>query len=206
MGRHVVVVAGGAATRFALALALVSAAGCGGAGGASGGTTAESAGGEESASAGASANQQGSASADPSATAGAGGSESAGTRAPTQADVLGRGGYGGAGYGVGGGAGGQGLIGADREHPVPTCGPEESYLYVARDFVCPGGGNPLGGDPSAGAAARDGNVGPHHYTGPRSGDPMLDAHIVDLYTVPCPSGPVQVYVCMYHCAPGRGPM
>ncbi|WP_053237292.1 hypothetical protein [Sandaracinus amylolyticus] len=124
---------------------------------------------------------------------------SEGASAPSEADVLGRSGYGGAGRGAGGGSA---LIGADREHPVPTCGPQESYLFVARDFQCPGGQpNPLGGDPGAGAAARRGNVGPHSYTGPRSGDPLQDAHIVDVYEVPCPSGPVEVFVCMYHCAP-----
>ncbi|UJR86269.1 hypothetical protein [Sandaracinus amylolyticus] len=122
-----------------------------------------------------------------------------GASAPSEADVLGRSGYGGAGRGAGGGAG---LIGADREHPVPTCGPQESYLFVARDFQCPGGQpNPLGGDPGAGAAARRGNVGPHAYSGPLTGDPLQDAHIVDVYEVPCPSGPVEVFVCMYHCAP-----
>ncbi|MDQ3035853.1 MAG: hypothetical protein M3Y87_25845, partial [Myxococcota bacterium] len=78
-------------------------------------------------------------------------------------------------------------------------------LYVARDFQCPGGSNPLGGDPAAGAAARSGSVGQHTVTGPGTGDPMMDMHVVDLYEVPCPSGPVQVYVCMYHCAPGHSP-
>lgn len=94
--------------------------------------------------------------------------------------------------------------GSDREHPVEVCGAMESYLYVARRFQCPGGGNPLGGDPQAGARARLGNVGPHAH-GPER-DPMLDAHIVDLYEVPCPSGAVQVHVCLYHCPPGRSPI
>ena len=35
---------------------------------------------------------------------------------------------------------------------------------------------------------------------------MLDAHIVDLYEVPCPSGAVQVHVCLYHCPQGRSPI
>lgn len=102
------------------------------------------------------------------------------------------------------GAPGSGAVGGDREHPVPACGAMESYLYVAGQFQCPGGGNPLGGDPRAGARARLGNVGPHAH-GPER-DPMMDAHIVDLYEVPCPSGAVQVYVCLYHCPPGRTPL
>jgi hypothetical protein len=125
--------------------------------------------------------------------------------APSQADVLGRSGYGGAGYGSGTGGGSGSLIGGDREHPVPTCGPDESYLWVARDFHCPGGGNPLQGDPARGQAARVGNVGPHAHTS-SGGDPFADAHIVDLYEIPCPRGPVQVFVCMYHCPAGRSPM
>jgi hypothetical protein len=101
--------------------------------------------------------------------------------------------------------------GGDREHPVPTCGPLESYVYVARDFQCPGGGNPFGGDPAAAQAARRGSVGAHAYSGPRTGDFVMDAHIVDVYDVPCASGRTPVYVCMYHCAseplagPGRSP-
>lgn len=94
--------------------------------------------------------------------------------------------------------------GSDREHPVEVCGAMESYQYVARRFQCPGGGNPLGGDPEAGARARIGNVGPHAH-GPER-DPMLDAHIVDLYEIPCPSGAVQVHVCLYHCPQGRSPI
>lgn len=96
-------------------------------------------------------------------------------------------------------------LGFDREHPVPRCGAMESYLFVAQEFQCPGGGNPLGGDPRAGAGARRGNVGPHAHAA-TGGDPMLESHIVDLYEIPCPSGPAQVYVCLYHCPPGRSPM
>lgn len=163
-------------------------------------------------------NQQGRAVSATTSTATGGPGSAAG---PTQADVLGRSGYGGEGYGAGPGAGGgvTGLIGGDRDHPVPTCGARESYLYVARDFQCPGGGNPLGraaalgarsaGDLEAallqaGAGARRGNVGPHPH-GPER-DPMADAHIVDQYEVQCGSGPVQVYVCLYHCPAGRTPM
>lgn len=141
------------------------------------------------------ANQQGARPEPGAASAGGQG----GASAPSEADVLGRSGYGGSGSGSGGGGL---LIGGDRDHPVPTCGPQESYLFVARDFVCPGGGaNPFGGDASRAAAARRGNVGPHPYSGPRSGDPLSDAHIVDVYEVPCPGGPVEVFVCMYHCRP-----
>jgi hypothetical protein len=74
------------------------------------------------------------------------------------------------------------------EDPVSACGPRDSYLYVAAEFRCPDGGNPLGGDPMAGARARVGNVG-ENSTG----------HIIDLYRVPCASGPVDVYVDMYGC-------
>lgn len=92
-------------------------------------------------------------------------------------------------------------IGRDREHPVPTCGAMESYIYVASTYQCPGGGNPLGGNPSAGQAARIGNVGPHA----GAGGSMEDAHIVDLYSIPCPAGAQELYVCLYHCPRGRSP-
>jgi hypothetical protein len=132
--------------------------------------------------------------------------------APTQADVLGRSGYGaGAAGGAGGpgGAfpaspGGAGPIGGDHDHPVPTCGAMESYLYVARDFQCPGGGNPLASDPRAASEARVGSVGAHPHTG--GGDPLLESHIVDQYRVPCPTGPIDLFVCLYHCPVGRTPI
>lgn len=187
--------------RAQLLALLVLLVGCGGAPAESTATTTSSPGSESTGGTSGGANQQGRAVA-PVTEGGA--STSAG--GPTQADVLGRSGYGGEGYGAapGAGGGGIGLIGGDREHPVPTCGAMESYLYVARDFQCPGGGNPLAGDPRAGAQSRIGNVGPHAH-GPET-DPMIDAHIVDLYEVPCPRGPVQVHVCLYHCPPGRSPM
>ncbi|HEY8431486.1 MAG TPA: hypothetical protein VIL20_24060 [Sandaracinaceae bacterium] len=78
--------------------------------------------------------------------------------------------------------------GASPEDPVSACGPGDSYAFVAREFECPEGGNPLGGDPMAGAGARAGNVGANSA-----------GHIIDLYRVPCPSGPVDVYVDMYGC-------
>ena len=83
---------------------------------------------------------------------------------------------------------GRGGSGRSAEDPVVACGPTDSYRYVAGEFECPEGGNPLTGDPAAAARARVGNVGANS-TG----------HIIDLYRVPCPSGPVDVYVDMYGC-------
>jgi hypothetical protein len=80
-----------------------------------------------------------------------------------------------------------------KETPIPRCGPGDSYHYVASEFKCADGTNPLGGNPKAGAAARIGNVGPNS-TG----------HIIDLYEVPCPEGPKRVYVDMYGCPGGPG--
>lgn len=57
---------------------------------------------------------------------------------------------------------------------------------------------PLGGSPEAGRDARQGSMGAH-----QEGSSFLDSHIVDLYVVPCPEGPVEVYVCLYHCPEGR---
>ena len=79
-------------------------------------------------------------------------------------------------------------VGMDAEHPVPACGPRDSYDYVASRFRCPDGANPLGGDPRAGQAARLGNVGANS-----------EGHVIDVYRVPCASGPVDVYVDMYGC-------
>ena len=62
------------------------------------------------------------------------------------------------------------------------------------------GSTPLHGDPHAGAAARLGSSGSH-----QEGGGIEDSHIVDIYEVPCPSGPVTLYVCLYHCPPGRSP-
>jgi hypothetical protein len=52
---------------------------------------------------------------------------------------------------------------------------------------------PLGGDVGAGGAARRGNIG----AGP-------DGHILDHYVVPCPEGPVELFVDMYHCVDEAG--
>ncbi|MEQ9646555.1 MAG: hypothetical protein RLO52_13800 [Sandaracinaceae bacterium] len=61
-------------------------------------------------------------------------------------------------------------------------------MLVASEVQCPGVGNPLGGDPEAGQQARVGNVGANG-----------SGHIIDLYRVPCPSGPLEVYVDLYGC-------
>lgn len=65
--------------------------------------------------------------------------------------------------------------------------PRTDYAFIA-NWQCSDGRRPLGGVDERGAAARLGNVG----EGP-------DGHIVDLYEVPCSSGPVRVYVDGYHC-------
>lgn len=75
-----------------------------------------------------------------------------------------------------------------KETPVMRCGAPDSYAYVAREFKCPDGSNPLGGNPRAGAAARVGNVGANS-----------NGHIIDLYEIPCAQGPQRVYVDMYGC-------
>lgn len=92
-------------------------------------------------------------------------------------------------------AGYPGRTGSGRtpDDPVSACGPRDSYAFVAGEFQCPGGGNPLGGDPMAGAQARVGNVGEN-----------AARHIIDLYQVPCPSGTVDVYVDMYGCPEMQG--
>lgn len=89
--------------------------------------------------------------------------------------------------------------GSTFENPVPTCGAREGYQFVA-DQRCPDGSMPLGGDAMSGARARVGSMGSHQ----ESGDPM-NSHIVDHYQLQCPSGAIDIYVCMYHCAAGRTP-
>ena len=78
--------------------------------------------------------------------------------------------------------------GTSLEDPVLACGPMDSYQFVAGEVRCPGGGNPLGGDPEAGQQARVGNVGANS-----------SGHIIDLYRVPCPGGDLDVYVDLYGC-------
>lgn len=114
---------------------------------------------------------------------------------PTDGDVLGRDvtdhEYFGGSMGSMGGA----LhMGTDAEHPIGVCGPMESYRFIASTFRCPDGSNPLAGDWRAGQSARVGNVGANS-----------QGHIIDLYRVPCASGPVDVFVDMYQCAGGGSP-
>ncbi len=80
------------------------------------------------------------------------------------------------------------VLGTSREAPVPTCGATHSYDYVASDVLCEDGRSPFGGDLRAAIGARVGNVG----SGP-------SGHVIDLYRVPCPEGPKEVYVDMYEC-------
>lgn len=80
------------------------------------------------------------------------------------------------------------VLGASKEAPVPTCGATHSYDYVASDVLCEDGRSLFGGDLRAAIEARVGNVG----SGP-------SGHIIDLYRVPCPEGPKEVYVDMYEC-------
>lgn len=72
--------------------------------------------------------------------------------------------------------------------PIPRCGARDSYRYVAGEFRCPEGGNPLEGDLSAAARVRAGSIGPRP-----------DGHMIDIYEVPCPSGKVDVFIDMYGC-------
>lgn len=77
--------------------------------------------------------------------------------------------------------------GSSPEHPALRCGPEDSYAYVAREFRCPDGTNPFGGDLRGAARARSGSR--------RGGG----GHHIDSYEVPCASGAVTVFVDMYAC-------
>ncbi|AKT37533.1 hypothetical protein [Chondromyces crocatus] len=77
--------------------------------------------------------------------------------------------------------------GTDKEHPVPRCGPADSYRYVAT-YKCADGTVPLQGDLRAASKVRSGNVGPN-----------ATGHIIDLYVVPCPGGDVKLFVDMYGC-------
>jgi hypothetical protein len=69
-----------------------------------------------------------------------------------------------------------------------VCGPNESYRYVAKEFQCPRGGNPLAGDVERAQQVRLGTL--QHPT---------NGHIVDIYRVPCPDGDVELFVDMYGC-------
>jgi hypothetical protein len=77
--------------------------------------------------------------------------------------------------------------GSSKEHPLPTCGPQGSYIAVA-DVECDDGSRPLDGDVPGGMRSRRGSLGPN-----------ATGHIIDLYEVTCPDGPKQIYVDMYGC-------
>jgi hypothetical protein len=78
--------------------------------------------------------------------------------------------------------------GSHQDRPVVVCGPEASYAYVAREYVCPGGGNPFDGDIDA---VRHSRVATLEQAGSR--------HVIDVYEVPCVDGKVKVHVDMYGC-------
>jgi hypothetical protein len=74
------------------------------------------------------------------------------------------------------------------ESPIMTCGPKDSYGYIAQRFACPDGSNPFAGDLERAARSRQGSQ-----PSERSGD------VIDVYRVPCPTGDVTVYIDMYGC-------
>jgi len=82
----------------------------------------------------------------------------------------------------------EGAGGSSLANPVVRCGPEESYRYVASEFRCPDGKNPLGGDLEAARRTRRGSE-PH----------PENAHVIDIYRVACASGAAHVFVDMYGC-------
>ena len=85
--------------------------------------------------------------------------------------------------------------GTSKENTIATCGARSSYAYIASEFRCADGSNPFNGDLQAAADSRRGNVGANSA-----------GHIIDLYDVPCPEGPQEVYVDMYAgCSPGESP-
>lgn len=90
-------------------------------------------------------------------------------------------------------------VGRTHDRPIAVCGPRASYDVVSH-FRCPDGSMPLGGDLRAGQAARLGSTEPH-----MAGVGFADSHIVDLYQVPCGTGPIELFVCMYHCSEGERP-
>ncbi len=75
--------------------------------------------------------------------------------------------------------------------PAETCGALRSYELVAR-LACDDGSHPFRTVRQA-SAARVGNVGP----GGRCGT------IIDLYHASCPEAEYDLFVDMYHCAPGE---
>lgn len=85
--------------------------------------------------------------------------------------------------------------GSTRELALLRCREDDSDYRTVAEYPCPDGSRPLGGQVRAGADVRVGNVGE-----------AADGHIVDLYEVPCPGGPVRVYVDAYHCDPAGDPL
>ncbi|MCY1061569.1 hypothetical protein [Nannocystis sp. SCPEA4] len=77
--------------------------------------------------------------------------------------------------------------GSSKEHPLPTCDTNGSYGAVA-DAECEDGSRPFDGDLSSAKGARRGSVGADK-----------DGHVIDLYEVPCPEGPKEIFVDMYAC-------
>jgi hypothetical protein len=78
--------------------------------------------------------------------------------------------------------------GRSADAPILTCGPQDSYEYVARRYKCSDGSNPFNGDIRRAAASREG-----------SRDSSKNDHHIDVYGVPCNSGKVTVYIDMYGC-------
>lgn len=81
--------------------------------------------------------------------------------------------------------------GASKNSPLAACGARGSYTLVA-DHECKDGSRPFDGDIPSAAGSRRGNVGPND-----------SGHIIDVYEVPCPGGPQQVFVDMYDCDNAR---
>ncbi len=77
--------------------------------------------------------------------------------------------------------------GTSKDNPLPTCGPNASYIAIA-DVECEDGSRPLGGDIPQGMRSRRGSLGAND-----------SGHIIDLYEVTCPAGPKQIFVDMYGC-------
>ncbi|HEX7499235.1 MAG TPA: hypothetical protein VF524_02925 [Polyangia bacterium] len=99
--------------------------------------------------------------------------------------------------------GGSDRAGHSKANPYFACGARTSYLLVASVFRCPDGSNPFHGDLRAAAGSRRSNVGQHM---PAPDGDFFNSHIVDLYSVPCATGPEEIYVCMYHCEDGKSPI
>ncbi|NMC70694.1 MAG: hypothetical protein GYA57_11590 [Myxococcales bacterium] len=75
--------------------------------------------------------------------------------------------------------------------PVEVCGVMGQVDWLMR-LTCPDGSHPFS-DPVTAHDSRAGNVGP----GGRCGT------IIDLYIVPCPDREYEVFMDLYHCAPGE---